>query len=417
MVIRRVERHVFDRQHEWYKMLAEKCLLARNVYNHGNYLIRQEFFKTGKYLCYEQVEKFLHDDLDYPDYWKLGLANSSQQILKTLDKNWKSFFKSIKDWKKHPTKYRGIPKPPKYLKGNELKEFALTFAQIHVKDNMIKFPKSMRNSNGDDFIIPVRFSTLSNFNKFQMCRIIPKNDRIIVEFVYTIDIQDEKMQTKNIVSIDLGLDNFVTLVDNIGNKPIIINGKGLKSANQYYNKYLAKMSSELKLNKNKQYYSHKMYSLTNKRNDKITHFMHIASKYVVDYCISHNVSTIVIGKNDNWKQEVNLGKQNNQNFVQIPYNIFIQKLAYKCEEVGITLIVVEESYTSGTSFLDNEEPISKNYNKKRRIKRGLFRTDTGKLINADVNAAFQIMKKVFCDVEIPADRGFVMNPVRVNFNF
>lgn len=275
----------------------------------------------------------------------------------------------------------------------------------------------MRNSNGNDFIIPVRFSTLSNFSKFQMCRIIPENDRIIIEFVYTIEIQDEKMKTKNVVGIDLGLDNFVTLVDNIGNKPIIINGKGLKSANQYYNKYLSKMSSELKLNKNKHYYSHKMYSLANKRNNKINHFMHIASKYVVNYCISHNISTIVIGKNDNWKQKVNLGKQNNQNFVQISYNIFIQKLAYKCEEIGITLIVVEESYTSGTSFLDNEEPISKNYNKKRRITRGLFRTDTGKLINADVNAAFQIMKKVFHDVEIPVDRGFVMNPVRVNFNF
>ena len=417
MIVKRVERHIFDRQNKWYKMLVEKCLLARNVYNHGNYLIRQEFFNSGNYLGYTKIEKLLHDDIEYPDYWKLGLANSSQQILKTLDNNWKSFFKAVKDWKKHPEKYKGMPKPPRYIKNGKLKDFALTYAQIRVIDNKIKFPKSMRDSNGNDFIIPVRFSTLVGFNKFQLCKIVPKNDRIIVEFVYTFNITPESRDDAKIAGIDLGLDNFVTLVDNIGNVPIIINGKGLKSVNQYYNKKIAGMSSELKLNKNKNYYSHKMNDVTNKRNDKVNHFMFLAANSVIDHCIKNNIGVLVIGKNDGWKQKSNIGKKNNQKFVQIPYESFIQKLSYKCQNVGIKLIETEESYTSGTSFLDNELPEKQYYNKSRRRHRGLFKSNSGKLINADVNAAYQIIKKVFCDAEMPTDRGFVMNPVRVNLSF
>lgn len=130
-----------------------------------------------------------------------------------------------------------------------------------------------------------------------------------------------------------------------------------------------------------------------------------------------SIGTIVIGKNDGWKQRCNIGSVNNQKFIQIPYELFIQKLAYKCQESGIKLIQTEESYTSGTSFLDNEQPEKENYIKSRRVRRGLFRSNSGKLINADVNAAYQIIKKVFCDAEMPADRGFVMNPVRVNFSF
>ena len=252
---------------------------------------------------------------------------------------------------------------------------------------------------------------------FKLCRIIPKNDRIILEFVYTVNIFPKIKMEGNIASIDLGLDNFVTLVDNIGNVPIIINGKGLKSVNQYYNKKISEMSSELKVNKNDNHYSHRMYSITNKRNDKINHFMYLAANYVVDHCVEHNIGTMIIGKNDGWKQKCNIGFVNNQNFVQIPYNLFIQKLTYKCHEAGIKLIETEESYTSGTSFLDNEQSERQCYNKQRRVYRGLFKSNNGMLINADVNAAYQIMKKVFRDVEMPADRGFVMNPVRVNLSF
>lgn len=409
MIVQRTEKHIIDRQSRWYKLLAEKCHIAKNIYNHANYLIRQEFTSTGKYLNYYQIEKMMKTDEEYPDYWDLGLANSSQQILRRLDSNWTSFFRSIKDWKKNPNKYKGMPKLPRYLPKDGMKEFALTSSNCRLKrDGAVHFSKTL---NG--FILYPKFILREDFVGFQQARIIPKNDRIIVELIYNINLPDKPFEKKAIGSIDLGIDNFVTFVDSLGNKPIIINGKGLKSVNRYYNKLIAETKSEL----DRKGYSHKLYSITNKRNDKVDNFMHQASRYIVEECKAIGISQIVIGKNDNWKQEVNLGKVNNQKFVSIPYQSFINKLTYKCQEANIDLILTEESYTSGTSFLDNELPTKESYNKSRRIKRGLFKSNEGKLINSDVNGAYQIMKKVFPDVERPRDIGLVMNPVKVNLIF
>ena len=408
MQVKRVERHIIDRQNKWYKLLEEKCHIAKNVYNHGNYVIRQEFIKNGKYLSYKEVEKILHNDIEYPDYWDLGLANSSQQILRTLDKNWKSYFKAIKDFSQHPEKYNGKPKLPKYKRKKGLKEFALTYNQFKLKsDNLIHFPKTL---NG--FTIKPNFIN-SQYDKIQQIRFVPQNDRITVEIIYLKTIVDFNIKSDNFIGIDLGIDNFATIVSNNGIARII-NGKGLKSINRYYNKLIAKNKSKLDLAKSETEYSHKLYSITNKRNDKVDYFMHSASSYVVNLALSNNVSTVVIGKNEGWKNECNIGKINNQKFVQIPYNSFIAKLEYKCQEVGITLITVDESYTSGTSFLDDELPIKDNYNKKRRIKRGLFKSNQGKFINVDVNAACQILRKVFVNAFKPDNIGFVMNPVKVN---
>jgi len=408
MLVQKTEQHIIDRQSKWYKMLEEKCHIAKNIYNHGNYLIRQEFTKNGKWLRYVDVEKLVKNNTEYPDYWEWNLANSGQQVLRRLDKNWKSFFANIKDWKKNPSKYKGMPKLPKYLKKDGLTEFALTTQQVRLKnDSLIHFPKSM---NG--FTIQPQFIYDDRFVQFNQCRIVPRNDRIIVELIYTISIPDFVKEKGPIGSIDLGLDNFVTFVDNLGNRPIIINGKGLKSCNQYYNQLISNVKSELDRNGNSNKYSHLLYSITNKRNDKINNFMHQASKFIVENCLDLGIRAIVIGKNEGQKQHSRL-----KNFIQIPYNIFIQKLAYKCQEVGIELILTEESYTSGTSFLDDELPTKENYDISRRIKRGLFKSNEGKLINADVNAAYQIMKKVFRDAKKPADIGLVMNPVRVNLVF
>ena len=408
MRVRRVEKHIINRQNKWYRLLEEKCHIAKNIYNHGNYVIRQEFIANGKYLSYKEVEKALHNDMEYPDYWDLGLANSSQQILRTLDKNWKSYFKAIKDFGQHPEKYNGKPKLPKYKRKKGLKEFALTYNQFKLKsDNLIHFPKAL---NG--FTIKPNFIN-SSYDTIQQIRFVPQNDRIVVEIVYLKTIVDINIKSNNYIGIDLGIDNFATIVSNNGIAQII-NGKGLKSINRYYNKLIAENKSKLDLGKSETEYSHKLYSITNKRNDKVDIFMHNASSYVVNLALVNNISTIVIGKNEGWKNECNMGKVNNQKFVQIPYNSFIAKLGYKCQEVGITLITVDESYTSGTSFLDNELPNEDFYNKKRRIKRGLFKSNTGKLINADVNGACQILRKVFVNAFEPDNIGFVMNPVKVN---
>jgi putative transposase len=195
-----------------------------------------------------------------------------------------------------------------------------------------------------------------------------------------------------IAGIDLGINNFATITNNIGVQPIIINGKGLKAMNQFYNKRRAQMQSDLKC-RNGMNKSRALEELTFKRFCRIKNFMHAASRKAVNYCLEHDIDTLVCGLNSGWKQEVNTGRKNNQKFVSIPYDMFIRQLEYKCQENGIKFTTTEEAYTSGTSFLDGEQPVEFFYNKNRRVHRGLFKSENG-LINADVNGSLQIIRKV-----------------------
>ena len=232
----------------------------------------------------------------------------------------------------------------------------------------------------------------------------------MMEVVYQVEVPDILGESKNIVSIDLGVDNFVTMTNNIGLKPIVIKGGIIKSINQYYNKNLAKIQSELKLINGK-FSSNKLERLTCKRGQKLKYEMHLISKRVIEYCAKNNIDTLVCGLNKEWKQNSRMSQKTNQKFVYIPFNSFVNMLAYKCENVGIKFILTEESYTSGTSFLDNEEPCKENYNKNRRKHRGLFVSNTGKFINADVNGSYQIMKKVFPNVFANGIEGADLHPM------
>ena len=215
------------------------------------------------------------------------------------------------------------------------------------------------------------------------------------------------------LSIDIGVDNLSTITNNFNEAPVIVNGKGLKSINQYYNKSLAHYKSVTKM-LNKTDYSNKQNKLTIKRNTKMTDYLHKTSRFIADYAKQHSVSIIVIGHNKEWKQNSVLSKQVNQHFVQIPFNTLIQQIQYKAEEFGIKVILVEESYISGTSFLDNELPIKENYNKSRRKHRGIFKSNNGTLINADVNGAFQILKKAFPNAYANGIEAVVFQPIKVN---
>ena len=191
-------------------------------------------------------------------------------------------------------------------------------------------------------------------------------------------------------------------------------GKPVKSINQYYNKTISHYRSIAK-QLNKLEYTKRMDRLTNKRNFKINDYIHKSSRYIVNKAIEDNVSVIVIGYNKNWKQYSKMSRKVNQSFIQIPFNKLLQQIQYKAYDVGIKVILTEESYTSGTSFLDNELPIKDFYDKKRRIKRGLFKSNNGKIINSDINASYQIIRKefpnVFTDYGI---EGLVLNPFKVN---
>lgn len=402
MKLQRVERHIINKNHLLYEIFDELCFKSKNLYNYANYIIRQEFINNKNYIKYKDLTFQLKHSESFKD---LG-SNSSQHTLKMLDKSWKSFFVAIKDWSKNPSKYLGKPKLPKYKKKDGRYICILTNMQSQIKDGYLYFAfKPLKPFNN---LIRTKVK-----DKHMQTRIIPKGSCYVLEIVYQKEIELKEVKSKNIIGIDLGLNNFATITNNIGLKPIVINGKGVKSYNQYWNKQIAKYKSLAKTN-NKLDWTKRLEKLTLKRYNKIDYFMHCASKYVIDYCIENDIDTIIIGHNKEWKQESNLYKTINQGFVQIPYDLFINKLKYKCEDIGIKVIETEESYTSGTSFLDNEEPIKENYNKKRRIHRGLFKSNTGKLINSDVNGAYQIIKKVFSNAFANGIEGVGLHPIVIS---
>ena len=398
----RVEKHIIKSNNKYYKILDEYCFKSKNLYNFANYHIRKTFIDTGIWLKYNKLDKMLKQkDMDF-DYRNMPTAQSSQQCLKLLDKNWKSFFKSIKDWVKHKDKYSGRPKLPKYLKKNGRNILIFTNQNCKLKNNIINFPKTF---NG--------FTLKTKANNIQQVRMLPRNKHIVIEVVYKINIKDKIKDNNKYVSIDIGLDNLATLTNNCNIQPVIINGRKMKSINKYYNKELSHYR-EIAKRVNNLDYTNRMNRLTIKRNNMISDLIHKASKSIIEYALSCGANTIIIGNNKDWKRNSSMSKKVNQSFVGIPHQDLIDKITYKAENIGLNVIVTEESYTSGTSFLDNELPIKENYKKERRIFRGLFKTNKGRLINADVNGSLQIMKKVFSNAfdgyEI---EGLGLTPIKV----
>lgn len=397
----RTERHVINKNHPMYTACDLLCLQSKNMYNLCNYTIRQAFIKDGVVKKYGDLNK----ELKHTDAFKELGSNSAQMVTKILCKNWKSFLVAVKDYTNNPDKYFAKPKIPKYLKKNSRFVCTLTNWQTQIHDGYLYFAFKRLKPFNNMFRTKITGYHLST-------RIIPKGGCYVLEIVYQTEPKQMNLDKNRIVSIDLGVNNFVTMANNIGEEPIVINGKGIKSYNQYWNKEIAKYRSIAKITNNLDW-TKRLQQLTDKRNFKMDYIMHCASKWIIEYCIKHNIGTIVVGKNNKWKQECDMGKFINQRFVQIPYEMFISKLRYKCEDFSIQFIENEESYTSGTSCLDNELPVKENYNKDRRIHRGLFVSNEGTKINADVNAAYQIMKKVFSNItnEIVGEH---LHPVIIN---
>lgn len=396
----RTERHVIKQTDPYFDLIHSFCKQSKRLYNHANYLIRQAFLFQNKWLRYPILDKLLKADIEFPDYKNMPTAQSAQQLLKLLDNTWKGCFAAIKDYKKHSEKYTGRPKLPKYLK-TEAFVLILTNQNCKLKGGILHFPKVFRQ-----FTIKPLFLTREGFHSFRQVRFLPERDQLVMELVYDIEICETIPYNGHSIGIDLGVNNLAACADNQGSKPFLINGRPLKAINQYYNKEKARYQSVLeKMNGKKR--SKRLEGMTKKRNRKIKDYLHKASRYLIDYCKEQGITQIIIGKNKGWKTGSDLGKRVNQNFVGIPFGQFIEMVLYKAKEEGITVILTEESYTSGTSFLDNEEPVKGNYDKSRRICRGLFKALDGTRMNADVNGAYQIMKKV---VPVSRDRGCVLHP-------
>lgn len=398
----RIERHIITKNHNAWKLFDDYCYKSKNIYNLANYTQRQLFVSGNPILKYVDLSKQLNQTQAFKD---IG-SNSAQMTLKLLCQNWKSFFMAIKDYSKYPNKYLGKPKIPKYKKKNGRYILTLTNMQTHIYDGYLFFAFKPLKCLNNKFKTKVK-------GKLLQTRIIPKNNIYILEIVYETEIQDNIKTNDNILGIDLGVDNLATCVNNVGVKPIIINGKPLKSINQYYNKKKSILQSDLKKRDNKDW-SNKLDKLQVKRDNKINNYLHKASKSIINYCDGLDITMIVVGLNKTWKQESSLYKSANQNFISIPYEKLIHMIKYKAEERGMKVIIHEESYTSGCSFIDNEDISKETYDKSRRIVRGLFKSNKGELINSDVNGGYNIIKKAIPKAFVDGIEGVHLHPIRVN---
>jgi putative transposase len=397
-------------QLKWTPELSNLCHKVKNLYNEANYQYRQFHFNLDEFINYYDLQVILKN---YECYKQLP-AQTSQQILDLVMKNWKSYWSALKEYKINPSKFLGCPRPPKYKEKNGESICIFTNQNTRIKDGYIHFPKSCH-------LEPIKTRLLN----YQQIRIIPQGSSYICEIVYNYEEIDLHLNQNHCIGIDLGLNNLTTIVNNIGLKPIVIKGGTVKSDNQFYNK----INSFLQSNKDKQKYefqTKKQQRILKKRNNKIRDTFHQASRWIVNYCIQNDIGTIVIGYNPEWKQEIELGKRNNQSFVQIPFAKLIQQIEYKAKMVGIAVIIHEESYTSKCSFLDNET-IEKHdaYVGKRirtitinhqKLKCNLFRRENGQKINGDVNGALNILRKATSNDYAEKWEGLVLSPLSVRFN-
>ena len=400
-----VEQHIITLNDKRYKMLDHICFLSKNLYNAGLYIIKQEFLSTGKWIRFTDLNKKMVSE-DNPDFRAMS-GSSSQQILMRLDNNLKSYFSSIKAWKRDNKKFTGCPKFPKYkdkVKGRNI--FTYSYAQIRHKGEYIYFPKK-------EGLSPLK--TRCKEGSVKQVRIIPRQGCYVIELIYESSCKEQKIDNNRLMSIDLGINNLASIVTNISNKSVLIDGKRLKSINQYYNKKLSCLQSKLeKVNGKKS--SRRLMSLTRKRNNKVKDYLHKASKEIIDICIEDNITTLIVGHNDGWKHEVNIGKRNNQNFAYIPFDNFISMLKYKSERQGLRFIIVNESHTSKCSSYDLEEVCHHDNYVGKRVKRGLFKTKEGIFLNADINGSYNIMRKVKGDAVMPLYTGLGYNPVKKFIN-
>lgn len=431
-----------DKSKEDFRLLSELCHNSKNLYNHVNYIVRQAFVQKPENI--EEYRDLIHDERFISEYSLSGRlakqkqvdyvslkAQCSQQVISQVYQDWKSFFKSIKSYKTDKSKFRGCPRLPKYKDKNGMNILIYT-------NQCCSFDKNTRELRLGKKIRIATAVLLEYIDNFKQVRIVPKNGYFQIEIVYNKKVGSQNVTNtkKNSVGIDLGVDNLATITsDKPGVKPIIVNGRCVKSINQYYNKKLGELKSEYSKHGRKS--GEKSLKLSRKRKFKIDDYFHKMSRQIVNWCVDNDVGKVFIGHNSGWKQHANIGKVNNQNFVQIPFDRFIQMLKYKMAEAGIRLEIVNEAYTSKCSAIDNE-PIEKHDEYLgRRVKRGLFKTKTGKLVNADVNGSLNILRlglKYDFEVDFsnlnprlinevrdastrkPADRGSVLDPLNENIN-
>ena len=400
---------------EEYNILRELCRIAKNLTNQAIYNIRQHYFQEKQYLRYEAN----YHEMKHLENYKLLNSNISQQTLKDVDKMFKSFFALIKLAKQGKYNFKHI-KLPNYLPKNGYSNLAISQIRLR-KDNILTIPISNTFKKKYNNKIEIKIPQVLEDKKIKEIRIIPKFNARFFEIQYTYEIQEENinLNTNNALAIDLGVNNLCTCVTSAG-KSFIIDGKKLKSINQFFNKQNAKLQSiKDKQNINRQ--TKQQYLISRKRKNRVNDYINKTCRYIINYCLANDIGTLVIGYNQSFQNKTNLGKRNNQIFTHLPFGKIREKLEYLCKRYNINYILQEESYTSKASFFDNDElPVYNMDNPQtyefsgKRIKRGLYQTKNNYLFNADCNGALNILRKSKAvDLTVLCHRGELDTPKRI----
>ena len=399
---------------EDYKSIKELCHIAKNLTNEAIYNVRQYYFTEDKFLKYEKNYTLLKSS---PNYKELN-SNIAQQILKEVDGSFKSFFGLIKLAKQGKYSFKDC-KLPRYLPKDGYTTLVIGFVRLNGNKLILPFSNNFKKTHK---VVEITIPPVLLDKKVKEIRILPKaNARYFeIQYIYETECIQRNLNTQNALALDLGVNNLVTAVSSTG-KSFIVDGKRLKSINQWFNKENARLQSI----KDKQHFGKKptnrQKAIARDCNNKVNDYMNKAARMIIDYCINNDIGTFIAGYNVTFQRNSHIGKQNNQNFVNIPYGRLRDKLAYMCELNGITYVEQEESYTSKASFWDKDNiPVYNNDNPKEyefsgnRVHRGLYETANGKTFNADINGALNIMRKSsVVDMNILYGRGEVDTPIRI----
>jgi len=402
---------------EYHPALRRICHQAKNLYNRANFLIKTSLKQTSNLLFYYGLDKQLKQE----ECYRVLPAHVAQQTLKLLSRCWKSYFRAKQEWKKNPNLFFAMPKPPSYKKKDGKVVAIFTNQQAKIVNGRLVLPKKVK------YTYKTRLTAQTELREV---RIIPRRTHYTLELVYLKSIPNLRKKMTRKGAIDLGMDNLVAFVDNLGGRPIVIKdaGKGIKSITQYYLKEQKKLQTQYSQQQRKQLQSNNQlkygsayYKLKEKWRRKLNDAIHKLTKFLVDLWIDRGLHEVVIGYNELWKQNLHFWKKTTQMFVTIPFLKIIEILKYKGAEQGIKVESVPEKYTSKSSFLDNEFPRYRKRYKGKRIHRGLFRSSAGHLINADVNAAYNILvksdPKALSKRSVNGVGGYVMYPLRVSIEY
>ncbi len=403
-----VEQHLIRKGDPCFAAIDQAAFASKNLYNQATYQIRQAYIHEGTYLPYAEI---FHRVKHLECYQALP-RKVSNSLLILIDKNWRSFKAALKEWYEHPEKFTGRPKIPGYkdkAKGRNI----LIYDMQAISKKALK--RGMIVPSGLDIEIP----TKQTRKTIDQVRIVPRLDGYTVEVVYQKAEEQADVDPSHIAALDLGVNTLAAVTSTKqGFQPLLVNGRSLKSLNQYYNKQRARHQKQLA--KAKRFTSRQLDRMTTKRNRRVNTYLHTASRRIINLLVQEGIGTIVVGKNPLWKQEVHIGHKNNQEFVQIPHARFIDMLTYKARLVGIGVVIIEESYTSKASFLDRDsiptydpKRTEKPHFSGKREKRGLYRASNGRRIHADINGSYNIARKAFPNSFGQGIEGAAVHPRRL----